>query len=316
MTGPPLADRRLVFVLGKGGVGKSVVAAALGTAWAARGERALVIEVQGQNRVSEILGADTADRRDDVPVEVAPGLFSVSVDIDRATEEYLASQLRVRALVDLLARSRAFHTFTAAAPGLAEMVTLGRIWELAIDVADGAPVWDRLVVDCPATGHGIALLEIAANVGDMAGEGPVHDQAARIHEVITHPAATGVAVVARPEELPVTEAVEAVARLREGGFPVAAAVLNGVHARRFDADDVPALEALAGTEGPTGAACRAALTAARRRAAEDVQHRRLAAETGLDVVEMPLLTAPRLDAAALAVLAEALVAAPPAPVGR
>jgi anion-transporting ArsA/GET3 family ATPase len=316
VSGVALLDRRLVFVLGKGGVGKSVVSAAIATAWAERGERALLIEVQGQNRAADLAGDGEGEATppSDRPVEVAPDLFSVTIDVERETERYLASQLKVRALVDLLVRTTAFHNFATAAPGLTEMVTLGTIWELAIELRDGAPVWDRLVVDCPATGHGIALLEIASDAGEIAQEGPIHEQARRIHEVVTHPAATGVAVVARPEELPVTEALEAVERLRAGGFPVAAAVLNGVGPERFAPADLAPLAGAAAGDGPVAAACRAALTAARRRAAEDVQRRRFADGTGLVPVDLPLVGDGSPGPEDLRTLAAELAAAHPAPV--
>ena len=251
--GPPLGERRLHFVLGKGGAGKSTVAAALGLAWARSGKRTLIVEVAGEDRLSDLF--DTAGVAHGRETELAPGLYGISIDAERATEEYLASQLRLRPLVELLTRSRAFHTFAAAAPGLAELVTLGKIWNLAIalrpaparpgEAAREEPVWDAIVVDCPATGHGVALLETAGNVEDMAAGGPVRDQAARIHEVVSHPGATGISLVARPDELSVTEAVEAAGMLRERGLPVAAAVLNGVRDRRFSESDAPALEAAA-----------------------------------------------------------------------
>jgi len=303
---PPLGARRLVFVLGKGGVGKSTVAASLGLLWSRRGLRTLLVEVGGQHRLSSLFQA--GEVADDRTVDLAPGLSARSIDVERATEEYLAGQLKVRPLVDLLTRSRAFHNFATAAPGLSEMVTLGKIWDLAVELRDGRPVWERIVVDCPATGHGIALLQIAARVSEMAGQGPIHDQAARIHEVVTHPAATGVVVVARPEDLPVTEAVEAVATLRGDGFPVAAAVLNGVAPQRFLADDTAPLRAAAGAPGTAGAAARAALAALARAAAEAVHADRLAAGTGLAPIPLPALRGETLDLAHLGTLADALEA--------
>lgn len=314
MSGPALLQRRLVFVLGKGGVGKSAVAAAIGTAWARSGKRALVIEVGGQHRLSPLFGATTEHA--DEPVELAPDLFGVSIDVERATEDYLAAQLKVRPLVDLLTRSKAFHNFTAAAPGLAEMVTLGRIWNLAIDVRGGTPVWDHLVVDCPATGHGIALIGIAGRVGDMAGEGPIHHQAERIQQIVTHPAATGVAVVARPEELPVSEAAEAVETLTRDGYPVAAVVLNGVHAAPFTPAEVAPLQRVAEQGGPAAGAAASALHAIRRAAVEDAHRRRLARLTDMEPVVLPALPGRSLDRAGIERLAGALAAATaPAEVG-
>jgi anion-transporting ArsA/GET3 family ATPase len=231
--------------------------------------------------------------------------------VERATEEYLASQLRARAMVELLVRSRAFHHFAAAAPGLAELVTIGKIWTLATELEDGKPVWDLLVVDCPATGHGLALLQTAGNVETLAGSGPIREQAARIQQVVSHPRATGVAIVARPEELPVSEAIEAAATLRERGLPVALAILNAMSPRRFDPGDAEALErahAEATPHTPVAAALAAARADLERREARGEQADRLAAGIGLPVVELPELVRRRFDITAISLLADALEA--------
>lgn len=313
--GPPLGERRLHFVLGKGGAGKSTVAAALGLAAAQSGKRALVVEVAGEDRLSGLFG--TAGVVHERETRLAPGLYGISIDADHATEEYLASQLRLRPLVELLTRSRAFHTFTAAAPGLAELVTLGKIWTLAIALRRAparpgetpveVPVWDAIVVDCPATGHGVALLETAGNVEELAAGGPVRDQAARIHEVVSHPGATGITLVARPDELSVTEAVEAAETLRADGLPVAAAVLNGVRDRRFSDSDAPALEAAAaGPPGTEREAVAAALAHLARQRSDAGYRERLATGTGLPVLELPEIVGRRFDLPALERLAAAL----------
>jgi anion-transporting ArsA/GET3 family ATPase len=243
--------------------------------------------------------------------ELAPGLFGIQVDVEHSIEQYLTGQLKVRPLVELLTRSRAFHTFAGAAPGLPELVTLGQVWSHAVALhGDRRPVWDALVVDCPATGHGIALLETAANVEAIAGGGPIRDQAARIQEVVAHPAATGIAIVARPEELAVAEAVEASAALRERGLPLAAVVLNGVRERRFAASEEPALAALAATDdGPPSRAAAASLRHLAGQRADRDAERRLAEGTGLPVLELPELGRRRFDRAALEVLAGSLGAA-------
>ncbi len=243
-------------MLGKGGVGKSTVAGAMGLAAARAGQRALLVEVAGEHNLSRLFRAAKVGA--DTEVELAPGLYGISIDAEAATEEYLAGQLKVRPLVELLTRSKAFHTFAAAAPGLPELVTIGKIWSLAIALNEsGHPLWDVVIVDCPATGHGIALLATAGNVEELAAGGPIRDQAARIHEVVSHPAATGIVVVALPEELAVSEAIEAAATLRERGLPVAATVLNAVRPPRFTPADEPALEAAAGNGRRSGARGRA-----------------------------------------------------------
>lgn len=314
MAGPPLWERRLRFVLGKGGAGKSTVSAALGLAEAGAGRRVLVCEVAGQHRISRLFTAAAVG--DDDTTELAPNLHATSIDPERATEEYLTGQLKIRPVVEMLTRSKAFHTFAAAAPGLPELVTVGKVWSLAIALdGDGVPVWDVVIVDCPATGHGVALLETAANVEQMVGAGPISDQAARIHEVVSHPAATGIVVVARPEELAVSEAVEAVGILRADGLPVAATVLNGVREPRFSVGERDALAAAAG-RGTT--AVRAAAEAALRHQAHeeaDAEYRERLAEAGVPVLTLPEVVLRRFDLEALEVLAGHLAApaATPAP---
>ncbi|MFM9019401.1 MAG: ArsA family ATPase [Actinomycetota bacterium] len=289
MEGPQLIDRRLAFVIGKGGVGKTAVAAALALGLADAGHRTLLVEVGAETRTEALFGV--APSLDD-PVEVRPGLFALTVDAELATQEYLSIQLKVKPLVEMMARSRAFHQVTQAAPGLAELVTLGKIWDLATTVRDGAPVWDRLVVDSPATGHGIALLEAAGNARDLAGSGPIKDQAEAIEKVVRHPAATGIAVVATPEDLAVTEAVEAVQALRARSLPVACAVANAVRRSPFSDADAEALRAvLANTAAGDAerAAEQAAIAGAEGARHDDREVDGLARDSALPVAVLPLV---------------------------
>ncbi len=259
MDGPPLTHRRLAFIIGKGGVGKTTVAAALALGLSDAGHRTLLLEVASQTRTDALFGVAPSTV---APIEVRPDLFAMSIDAERATEEYLAAQLKVRPLVEMMARSRAFHQVTQAAPGLSALVTIGKIWDLATSVRDGRPVWDRLVVDAPATGHAVALLEVASSVRDIAGSGPVRDHADAIAKVIRHPDATGVVVVAVPEDLAVTEAIEAIAALRARWLPVTCAVVNEVRHSPFGPADEVALRAASGAPDAR-AADRAAIGAAR-----------------------------------------------------
>jgi anion-transporting ArsA/GET3 family ATPase len=308
MEHPPLIGRRLAFVLGKGGVGKTTVAAALALGMADAGHRTLLVEVGAEQRTRALFG--TAPSLD-APVEVRPGLFALSVDAERATQEYLTIQLKVRPLVEMMARSRAFHQVAQAAPGLAELVTLGKIWDMATSVRDGSPVWDRLVVDAPATGHGIALLEAAGNARELAGSGPIHDQADAIEKVIRHPQATGIAVVARPEDLAVTEAVEAITALRSKGLPVTCAILNGVRRSPFGAADRDALAIVAATARPDSAERAAAEAALAVAAGADHDAREvdgLARDGGLPVAVLPEVPDLSPGSGGLEALSAALVA--------
>ena len=195
-----------MLVTGKGGVGKTTVAAALGLAAARAGKRTVVCEVAEQERLAAMFGASDIGHSE---LELAPGLFAVSIDPERAKEEWLRYQLRSSTLAGLLGGSRIFQLLTAAAPGLSELVTMGKIWDLAqLERRTGGSVFDLAIVDAPATGHGLALLRAPRTFADIAQVGPIARQAERIDTFLHDRAATGVLVAALPEEMPVNETID------------------------------------------------------------------------------------------------------------
>ncbi|MGI8440280.1 MAG: ArsA family ATPase, partial [Thermoleophilaceae bacterium] len=200
-------DKRLVFVTGKGGVGKSTVAAALGTAAAARGRRALVCEVAGVERMPGALGHAGVGYRE---TELKPNLWAISIDPERALEEYLRDQIGSSTLYNVLFENRIVSYLAAATPGLRELLTIGKIWELA-QLERRSPAdapYDVVIVDAPATGHGLGLLRTPRTFRDVARVGPIRRQADLIHSFVTNPTRTGVVCVALPEEMPVNETLE------------------------------------------------------------------------------------------------------------
>src|SRR5256885_7415178 len=155
---PPLLEKRVIFVTGKGGVGKSTVAAALGVAAARKGKRAIICEVAQQERMSRFFERQGVGYHE---TEIAPNLFAFSIDPQRALEEYLLMQIKVKPVYDLMFKNRVFTYFAAATPGLRELVTVGKVWELAqLDrrVKRGSK-YDVVIVDAPATGHGVSILK-------------------------------------------------------------------------------------------------------------------------------------------------------------
>src|SRR5690349_3418851 len=199
-----MLDKRLLFVTGKGGVGKSTIAIAMGLAAAARGKRTIVCEVGGQETASRVF------RRAEIgfhEVELAENLWSISIDPDQSLREYLLLQLKVRAMRDMLVRSKLFNYLAAATPGLKELVTIGKIWELAQPdrKVKKAADYDLVIVDAPATGHGIGFLQTPRTFASIARVGPVHTQAEELDRFITDHDTTGVAIVSLPEEMPVNE---------------------------------------------------------------------------------------------------------------
>ncbi len=282
-----LLDRRLVFVTGKGGVGKTTVAAALGLAAARRGRRTVVCELSQQERVAGLFGV--RDVGHDEP-ELAPGLFAVSVDPERAMHEWLRHQLRSGALAGLLGHSRLFGYLTAAAPGVTELVTMGKVWDLAQDERrTGESRFDTVIVDAPATGHALALLRAPRTYADIARVGPIARQAGHIDSFLRDRSTTGVLVVALPEEMPVNETVDLEQRLDEHlGMEVDQVVVNALLPERFAPAEVRKLRSLDGDN----AAVAAALSEDRRAVAQQHQLERLRAEVRAPVVTLPHLAEP------------------------
>nr|MDQ3588128.1 AAA family ATPase [Actinomycetota bacterium] len=226
-------DKRLVYVTGKGGVGKTTVAAALGLAAARAGKRTMICEVAEQERITRAFGHEPAGFTE---TEVAESLHAFSIDPEKAKGEWVRHQLRSGALAGLLNQSRIFQYLTAAAPGLGEVVTMGKIWELAQlerRTAEAAP-YDLVIVDAPATGHGLALLRAPRTFADIAQVGPIKNHAEAIHSFTADPAVTAVVAVALAEEMPVNETIDLEARLAEQmGLSLSAALVNGVLPARF-----------------------------------------------------------------------------------
>ena len=289
---PALFDKRLVVVTGKGGVGKTTVAAALGLLAARQGRRTVVCEVAQQERLAALFGARDVGHGE---LELAPGLFSVSVQPERAMHEWLRHQLKSGALAGLLGHSRLFGYLTAAAPGVTELVTVGKVWDLAqVERRTGGSPFDLVIMDAPATGHALALLRAPRTYANIARVGPIARQAGSIDRFLRDSSATGVLSVALPEEMPVNETVDLEQRLADDlGMEVGQVVANGVLPARFTAADVRQLRSL---DGQGTKAAQAAVTSAlvehERAAAQQEQLERLRAEVRAPVTTLPYLFEP------------------------
>jgi Mrp family chromosome partitioning ATPase len=224
----------MVVVTGKGGVGKSTVAAALALAAHRDGRRVAVGELGGHARVAGLLRGS--------------GIDTLTVDVHHALTEWLATQLP-RRLADLLMRSGAFASLVAAAPGGAELIAMTKLWELVQHRrwTRGKQPYDLVIVDAPASGHGAALLRAPRTFADIARVGPIGNQAREVADFIKRDA--GFVIVTTPAELPVSETLQ----LQEQLPGVDVVVVNAVLSRRFSAEEVKRLR---GSNGePTAAAC-------------------------------------------------------------
>jgi anion-transporting ArsA/GET3 family ATPase len=259
-----LLARRLHFVVGKGGVGKTTVAAALALVLARRGRRTLAIEMDPSGPLSALLG-----RREGgyAPAPVAPGLHVMAVDGRAALEEYLGLIIPVRRLLSTVFSSTIYQYFVAVAPGLKELMTVGKIWYEAVREEGGRLAWDAIVVDAAATGHSLQYLSMPQAARDTFGAGLVQREAAKITDLLRDGRTTAVHLVTLAEEMPVAETLETRAQLVEGlGFPLGWIVVNRVHRRRFAAATLARLEAAAAAAVPPE---RALLACVAERAAEE-----------------------------------------------
>jgi anion-transporting ArsA/GET3 family ATPase len=298
-------DKRLVLVTGKGGVGKTTVAAALGLAAVRRGKRVILCELGEQERLTALFGPAGGDGER----ELAPGLFGVTVDPERTKEEWLRYQLRSDTLAGVLGGSRMFQYLTAAAPGLTELVTMGKVWDLAqLERRTEGAVYDLAIVDAPATGHGLAMLSAPSTYAGVARVGPIRRQARIIDEFVRDAHSTGVLAVSLPEEIPVNETIDLERRLRdELGKDLDAVVVNAVLPQRFTAAEA---RRLAEVDGRGSAEARAAVGAAlseeRRARAERSQAARLRRASSAPVLTLPFVFEPEFGLAELERLARVL----------
>jgi len=250
-----LLDKRLVFVTGKGGVGKTTVSACLALIAARRGKRVIVCEVSQDGQPHD-------------EVEIAENIHSM--------REYLSDQVG-GAMSKLMTSSRIFTYLAAAAPGMRELLTIGKVWDLAqLDRRrTGDTPYDLVLLDAPAIGHALGMLRTPRTFRDVARVGPISRQAGRIDAFLSDPGLTGVVAVSAPEEMPVNETIEFLAALDADMMRPDAVVVNGVFPERFTDAEMKRVEAVGG-EHPE---LRAAISEHRRARHQRNQLRRLRRRT-------------------------------------
>jgi len=311
-----LLDRRLHVVVGKGGVGKTTVTAGLAMLLARRGRRTLAVEMDSTGHLPTLLGASGPAH---TPQAVSRNLHVLSVQGRAALEEYLGLVIPVKRLLQTVFSSRIYQYFVAAAPGLKELMTVGKIWFEATREEGGRPSWDAIVVDAPATGHSLQYLRMPQAARDTFGTGLVQREAAKIVGLLQDASTTAVHLVTLAEEMPVAETLETAEQLRDVlHMPLGWVVVNRLHRRRFPADVVADLAAAAAAH----AAERPLLTCIAERAAEksgwaaiNVTNlvRLRAGVAGAPLVELPFLCGEEFGSPQLVQLSTAFEAALDAP---
>ena len=313
MAPVPLLDRKLLFVTGKGGVGKTTVAAALALLGSQHGKKTLVCEIDAKGNMAEFLETPPTGYQER---EVQPRLFAMSMDTEASLQEYLHLQLRLPTLARIGPLARAFEFVATAAPGVREILTVGKpTWE----VREGH--YDLVVVDAPASGHIVSQLAAPRTINELVHMGAVRQQTGWLLEILGDPAKTGLIIVTTPEEMPVNETIELADRVgQETDVDLAAIVVNRVLPELFGTSEEEVFEELrqpasvaalsdaaGGPAEPVLEAARLAVTLRRTRAGH-LERLRSSVDSTLPLLYVPYLFARTHGMRATRQVAEALSA--------
>ncbi len=302
-----LLDRKLILVLGKGGVGRSTVASSLALACARRGRKTLLYQSNAADRVGAYFGRGPLGPE---PMELAPGLWGLNTSPAAALREYGLMILKFEKVYELIFGNRITRAFLRAIPGLDDYAVLGKAWFHTTEETRGRPSWDTVVFDMPASGHSLSMLRIPWVILETVPEGPLTRDARAVQALLRDPARTAAIIVTLAEEMPATEARELAGKLGALGIEPQRVLVNQV-ATDHVATGSPTARVLAALEGSTLAPPLAAITAqasmaAARRALNQHYLTDIALHVPARSHALPYLARARLGPAEIATLAQLL----------
>jgi anion-transporting ArsA/GET3 family ATPase len=223
-------DRRLILVLGKGGVGRSTVAAAIAAQCAAQGKRTLLYETSANDRFGDYFQKPAVGTE---PSQLAPNLWAINATPASALAEYGMMILRWKSVYEMVFENRVSKAFLRAIPGLDDYALLGKVWFHTTEEKRGRPLWDTVVFDMPASGHSLSMLRVPWVIVETVPEGPLTRDARTIKELLCDPARTSTVIVTLAEEMPVNEAIELETKVTALGIVPQHMLVNQMFPRHF-----------------------------------------------------------------------------------
>jgi len=215
----------MLIITGKGGVGRTTVSAALGLAAGRAGKRVAIVELSGMANLPPLFGLEG---RSFAPRRVAQNVDILSMTALECLDEFGIRKLRLTALVRMMMRSRVVQAFLDAVPGIHDLLQMGKLENMLSEPLAGDPIYDLMVLDAPATGHGLTLLAAAKSMREMTRVGPFAELSKVIEDFLADPEKAGLVLVTLPEALPVNESLELRAALQRDGTDLQAIVVNMV----------------------------------------------------------------------------------------
>lgn len=201
-----LISKRVIFVTGKGGVGKTTLSAALGIAASNLEKKTLIVELDSEGNIPKFFEETVSYEK---PKKLKTNLYAVTIQPRTALHEYIILKLKFETLYKIIFENRIIKFFINAVPGLNEILMIGKIWHLYSQKnSKGESLYDLIIVDAPASGHSISFLQVPQTIKQIIRLGPIHEDAKKIEALISDREKTAICLVTLPEEMPTNEAID------------------------------------------------------------------------------------------------------------